>query len=310
MEEVLARPRGRFPALNVALFLLTVATTIWAGFGLSPLARDAHTLRNVIEGGLPFAATLVGILFTHEMGHYVLARRHRVDSTLPYFIPFPGGVGTFGAVIRIRSMMPSRKATLDIGAAGPFAGFVLAVPLLLVGLSLSEVKAVGLPPASDRIESGLDLLRILVSGVQAGGDVQILGDSALTWLAQRAMFGALPPGHEIFLHPVAFAAWLGLFVTALNLVPMGQLDGGHVLYALFGRRGAERASRLVSTALLLCGVFVSFSWFVWWAVTRLVVGVRHPPAMVEEPLGRRRRALAVLALVLFALTFVPVPVSF
>src|SRR5512143_2943782 len=145
MDDVLVRtqPRSPFPTANVLLFLATVATTLWMGFELSPAPAPDLTLSNVVRGGFPFAASLVAILFTHEMGHYVLARRYGVRATLPYFIPVPFGAGTLGAIIRMRSPIPSRKATLDIGAAGPLAGFVVAVPLLLIGLSLSDVRDVG-----------------------------------------------------------------------------------------------------------------------------------------------------------------------
>src|SRR5512134_3447334 len=148
MDGVLVRtrPRGRFPAVNVALFLATVATTLWAGFGLSPLAAGAPTVVNVIVGGLPFAASLVAILFAHEMGHYVAARRHGVVTTLPYFIPVPFGAGTLGAVIKMRSAIPSRRAALDIAAAGPLAGLALALPLLVWGLAHSEVGTVSSGP--------------------------------------------------------------------------------------------------------------------------------------------------------------------
>jgi membrane-associated protease RseP (regulator of RpoE activity) len=314
MDDVLVRPRprGRFPAANVALFLATVATTLWAGFSISPLA-NAPTLLNVVVGGLPFAASLVTILFTHEMGHYVLARRYGVKATLPYFIPFPFGAGTLGAVIRMRSAIPSRRATFDIGAAGPLAGLALAVPLLFVGLALSEVKDVGALPEPSPWNSLLALVQAVLAGrpvFGGGSSVPYFGDSLLTWAAQRLVVGDLPPGHELLLHPVAFAAWLGLLVTTLNLVPAGQLDGGHVLYALLGRRGALVASRVVSAGLLAAGVFLAWSWVVWWFLTRYVIGLGHPPALDEEPLDGRRKAIAWLSLALFVVTFVPVPVSF
>jgi membrane-associated protease RseP (regulator of RpoE activity) len=331
MEEVLERPRprarGRFPVLNVALFLATIATTLWAGFLFSPLASGEVSLASVVAGGLPFAASLVGILFTHEMGHYVLARRHGVDSTLPFFIPAPIGFGTFGAVIRIRSALPSRKAVLDIGAAGPIAGFVVALPLLFVGLAHSEVTATPVAPAAAGPALGApfalvtafleELARGRGAGEAAraigaaflapGAEVATFGDSLLTRAAAFLVFGDLPAGHDVLIHPVALAAWLGLLVTTLNLVPLGQLDGGHVLYALLGRQRAERASRLVSHFLLAMGLFASWSWLVWWVITRHVVGLRHPPALTEEPLGRGRRAIAVFSLLLFVLTFVPIP---
>ena len=314
MDDVLVRPRprGRFPAANVALFLATVATTLWAGFGLSPLAEHAPTFANVLRGGLPFAASLVAILFAHEMGHYVLARRHGVRATLPYFIPVPFGAGTLGAVIRIRSALPSARATLEIGAAGPLAGFVVALPLLLFGYALSEVRAIE-APVSAALSSPYAVVRALVEGrsLQGGGAVlQSFGDSLLTWGARRLVLGDLPPGHDVFLHPVAFAAWLGLLVTTLNLVPLGQLDGGHVLYALLGRRRALVAGRFVAAALFAAGIFWSWNWLLWGFLARFVIGLRHPPALLEEPLDRRRRAIAWLSLALFVATFVPVPVSF
>src|SRR5512138_4038898 len=185
MDDVLEppRPRGRFPAANVALFLATVVTTLWAGFTLSPLA-DSPSLANVIRGGLPFAGSLVAILFTHEMGHYVFARRYGVKTTLPYFIPVPFGAGTLGAVIRMRSAIPSRRAVLDIGAAGPLAGLAVAVPLLLVGLSLSEVREAGTAAAAggSALQSPFALVRALLAHAPirgAAGGAEVFGDSAL-----------------------------------------------------------------------------------------------------------------------------------
>ncbi len=312
VEEVLPRalPPGRGPALNVALFLATVATTLWAGFLLSAAGDEPRTVAHVLSGGLPFAGSLVGILLSHEMGHYLLARRHGVDSTLPYFIPSPFGIGTFGAVIRLRSAMPTRRAILDIGAAGPIAGFAVALPLLAWGLAHSEVHAFAAAQRAD-VSSPLALLRALVAGrADVADGPLVLGDSAVTWAVKRLVVGALPPGTDVALHPVAFAAWIGLLVTALNLVPVGQLDGGHVLYALVGRRHAERASRLVARALLLCGLLLSWNWLLWWVLARFVVGVRHPPAAAEAELGEGRRLAAVSTLALFLLVFVPVPVSF
>jgi Zn-dependent protease len=296
MDSVLAPARPRL-ALHVGLFLATVATTLWAGFQLSPLAAFAPTLPNVVRGGLPFAASLVAILFCHEMGHYLVARRHGVTATLPYFIPVPFGAGTLGAVIRMRSAIPSRRATLDIAAAGPLAGLVVAVPLLLWGLAHSEVRAgpAGSPVASALV-SPFAMVRALLEGrplLDAVPVTQFFGDSLLTAAAARLVHGDLPPGSDVVLHPVAFAAWLGLLVTTLNLVPLGQLDGGHVLYALAGRRLARAGSRLVSLGLLAAGLFLSWNWIVWWALTRFLLGLGHPPALSEEPLDPPRAALAV-----------------
>ena len=314
MDDVLVRARPRFPTANVVLFLATVATTLWMGFQLSPLPAPDLTLGNVLRGGFPFAGSLVAILFTHEMGHYVLARRYGVRATLPYFIPVPFGAGTLGAVIRMRSPIPSRRATLDIGAAGPLAGLAVAIPLLVLGLTWSEVREAAVAAAAPSpLQSPFALVRALLEHepIQAAASgVELFGDSALTWAAGRLVFGALPPGHDVYLHPVALAAWLGLLVTTLNLVPVGQLDGGHVLYALLGRRRARAVGRLVSAGLLAAGVFFTWSWLLWWALTRFAIGLGHPPALDEEPLGPGRRAIAWLSLALFVLTFVPVPVSF
>jgi membrane-associated protease RseP (regulator of RpoE activity) len=247
------------------------------------------------------------------MGHYLVARRHGVLATLPYLIPVPFGPGTLGAVIRLRSAIPSRRAALDIAAAGPIAGLLVAVPLFLWGLAHSDVREVAGAPVGSALVSPFALVRALVEGrpLLAGDPAaQWFGDSLLTLAATRIVHGPLPPGTDVFLHPVALAAWIGLVVTTLNLVPIGQLDGGHVLYALLGRRRAHAASRVASAGLLAAGIFLSWSWMVWWALTRLLVGLGHPPSLSEAPLDRPRAAIAILSLVLFALTFVPVPVSF
>jgi membrane-associated protease RseP (regulator of RpoE activity) len=321
MDEVFARalPRPRVPALNLGLFLATIGTTLFMGavYAGAPWALSGSGVRamaqaaaRVVSAGLPFAGALIAILLSHEMGHYLLARRHRVDATLPFFIPFPGGFGTLGAVIRIRSPMPSRRATLQIGAAGPLAGFAVALPLLLWGFAHSPVvpdltHADGLFSPLGWVLSAMGLLPAAVEHQGAF----IIGDSLVTRAATWLAHGRLPPGTTLALHPVALAAWLGCYITALNLIPQGQLDGGHVSYALLGRERARRVSAVASAALLVLGLTASWMWACWWLVTRFVVGMRHPPALAEEPLSRGGRALAVGALVLFVLTFVPLPLS-
>jgi len=297
MEDALvpARPRAplRVPLVNVALLAATAATTAFFG-------------------GAAFSAALIAILLTHEMGHWLYARRYGVDATLPYFIPIPFGVGTLGAVIRMRGALPSRRAALDIGAAGPLAGFAVAVPLLVWGLAHSEVQVIAHAAVSSASSPAVAVWRMM-QGLQAfpvEAAEPLFGDSLLLLGAQRLVLGPLGPGEQVLIHPVGFAAWVGLLVTALNLVPAGQLDGGHVLYALLGGRRARAAARLVSHGLLLAGLFLSWSWLVWWVLSRFVVGLGHPPALVEEPLDARRRVVAWLSLVIFVLTFVPVPVSF
>jgi membrane-associated protease RseP (regulator of RpoE activity) len=295
MEDALFqdRPRARLPVVPAALFLATVLTT-------------------ALVGGFTYSAAVLAILGAHEMGHYVLARWHRVDSSLPHFLPLPlPPFGTLGAVIRIRSRLPSRTATLEIGAAGPIAGFIVALPLLFWGYAHAELVQVDLPAAQGA--SLLDLVRgWLAHGFSGGGpagDWAVFGDSLLTKLVERLVMGARPPGTDVLLTPIGKAAWLGLMVTALNLIPIGQLDGGHVMYAWLGRARARRVGQVFSAALLAGGIFVHITWLVWWALTRFVVRLDHPPALLDEEVTLARKAIAVLCLVLLAITFIPVPIS-
>jgi membrane-associated protease RseP (regulator of RpoE activity) len=323
MEEAArASPRPRIPATNVVMFAVTVVTTLWTGFNLSgvevpspwgaPVAEAARRLFLVALAGAPFAGSLMAILFAHEMGHYLLARRHRVDATLPYFIPFVpwflGGIGTLGAVIRLRSPTPSRTAALEIGAAGPLFGFVVAVPILLWGYAHSQLVTVGAEPGlQSPLAWALERLGLLAAGPELSNG-PVLGESLLTTLALRLTHGPLPAGTDLQLHPVGFAAWFGLYVTTINLLPIGQLDGGHVLYGVLGRSRALFTSRLFSWSLLLLGITCSFTWLVWWGLTRFVLGVRHPPVLEEAPpLTLRGRALALLSLAVLVLTFAPFP---
>jgi membrane-associated protease RseP (regulator of RpoE activity) len=319
MDDVYVRApaRTRFPSVNVALFVATSVTTLMSGWYLAgaPIAAGASSLARlagIARAGLPFAGSLLAILFAHEMGHYVVARRYRVDATLPFFIPFLpwgfGGIGTLGAVIRIRSRFPTRRSVLDIGAAGPIAGFVVAVPLLLWGYAHS--------PVTSGVDLGLqsplgwliDWIRGAPSIPEAGRpEITVFGRSLASWAALHLTHPGLPAGADVAEHPVAIAAWIGLLVTALNMLPVGQLDGGHVLYALLGGERARRASQAFSWALLLLGLTVSLSWLVWFVITRVVVGVRHPPALDEAPLSPGRRAFAIASLLLFVVTFAPMP---
>ncbi|HWR97867.1 MAG TPA: site-2 protease family protein, partial [Candidatus Methanoperedens sp.] len=229
---------------------------------------------------------LLLILGAHESAHFLTSRRHGVRSTLPLFIPAPTLVGTFGAVIRIESPIPDRRSLLEIGLAGPLAGFLVALPLGVAGLRLSHVA---LP----------------VSGGDGAATGLGLGSSLVFTLLERAVLGPLPGEASLVLHPVAFAAWIGFFVTAINLLPIGQLDGGHVLYALTERR-QEGISRGALLALAPLG-FLWWGWFLWGGVL-LLMGLRHPPVFAEEStLGRREQALGVLAAGLLILTLAPAP---
>ena len=223
------------------------------------------------------------ILLCHEMGHYVMARRHRVPASLPYFIPLPfGPFGTLGAVIRMRGPFYSRRALFDIGIAGPLAGLAVAVPVTFFGLRLSGVTSAGrVPPGT------------------LG-----LGEPILFHWLSRLALGPLPAGSDTLLHPLAFAGWAGFFVTALNLLPIGQLDGGHVAHALVPRRSAGVAW---IAFLGLAGAALRFPG--WWTLAILVflIGIEHPPVASREGLGPVRIGLGILALVALVLTFTPQP---
>lgn len=277
--------------LPIALFLVTLFTTLWAGAYAArsrPMQGAWDFLISdptVLAEGIPFAGTLLLILVTHEFGHYLFSRIHRVPASLPLFIPGPPHfIGTFGAVIRMRSPIMSRKALFDIGVSGPIAGFLVAVVALVIGLEWSEV--------------------VPTEGVYG----LHLGEPLLLQFVSWTVIGPLPDGYDVVLHPVAFAAWFGLFVTALNLIPLGQLDGGHVAYALWGER--QRSVALAIVPVLLVLGFVGWPGWILWAGMATLVGLGHPP--VQDPrtvLGRTRVWVAWFALAMFVLTFAPIPFS-
>lgn len=286
-EDESVRPSLLVP---LGLFVLTIFTTLWAGAynagGGGLLGPWQYLTQNpwVLLKGVPFAATLLGILVTHELGHYVLSRIHRVPATLPLFIPGPPHfIGTFGAIIRMRPIL-NRKALFDIGVAGPIAGFVVAVVAMAVGLRLSTV-----------------IPREMSYGLQ-------LGEPLLLQFMSWVVIGPLPDRADVLLHPVAFAAWFGLFVTALNLIPIGQLDGGHVAYALWG--GLQRRIAIVAVPILLVLGFIGWpGWFLWVGMAS-VMGVSHPPVIDPyEDLGPMRRWIGRAALVIFIVCFAPIPFS-
>ncbi len=281
------------PLLHLGLFLATVLTTLLAGTlslgGVSPSDLWQHPGRLVV--GLPFSMSLLAILGVHEFGHYTFGRLHGMPVSLPYFIPVPPPffLGTLGAVIRLRGAIRDRRALFDMAVAGPLAGLVVAVPLYILGLKLSSV--VHMPQVAE------------------GGYVQF-GDALLPKLLERLTLGALPPDFDILLHPVGVAAWFGFYVTALNLIPAGQLDGGHIVYALFGRQHALISKLAVGGLVAIGIVFGSFNWLLWAVLIVLLMGFRHGPTMDDiTPLDGRRRALGVFALLLLVLLLPPVPLS-
>ncbi len=307
--------------LHALLFALTVLTTLAVGAQLSynyahnRPAYDLESEANPFSGlagdprrlldGIPFSATLLAILLVHELGHYVTCRAYGIAASYPYFIPAPTIIGTMGAFIRIRSPIVSRRALFDVGVSGPVVGFVLAVPVLALGIAFSKVS---LPQ-------------------QAAGTVTF-GNPPLVVLLEALLHPGISRA-SLYLHPIARAAWVGLFATALNLLPAGQLDGGHILYAL-SRRWHRRISRLLvvvlaapglaAIALSLLGSWVpSFDraadivdnhyWHGWllWAALLLLLGTRHPAVVDPLPLDRTRRLVAFSALVIFLLCFTPTP---
>jgi membrane-associated protease RseP (regulator of RpoE activity) len=298
-----APPRAEAPAippLNLGLFLLTFLTTSMAGaYAQGQTFSLWHPLQSAaaLTAGFSFSIPLMLILLTHEMGHYLTARRNGVDTSLPYFIPAPFPslfiVGTFGAFIRIHQMPRTRRVMFDIGAAGPWAGFILSVPIVIIGLALSHVGP--LDPT--------------VGGYSLGNSLLFLGLAHL-------VLHVNPNNVTIDLHPIAFAGWLGMFVTTLNLLPVGQLDGGHVVYALFGRRHRIISRLFVVGCILMVVVPAIAGWEFWggwlfWAALLFMLGLGHPATVDEKmPLDPWRRGAAWATIAVFILTFCPVPVSY
>ncbi len=299
--ELLASARARHKERvwrNVALLAATLLTTLYAGmehwlafesrFGAITPPLEWPGL---IWSGLWYSLTILAILGAHEAGHYLACRYYGIAASLPYFLPAPPNIfmaGTFGAFIRIREPIRTKGMLFDMGAAGPFAGFLVAVPALVIGVSLSNVA---------RLPSNF-------SGLE-------LGEPLLFKVVTSLVTGPVPDGYALNLHPMAFAAWFGLLVTALNLIPIGQFDGGHISYAVLGRRAIWATRAAVLAAVGLC--FYSLSW-VLWTVLALgllkVFGWRHPPSADEDvPLDPVRRWLAVAALLVFILCFTPAPIE-
>jgi membrane-associated protease RseP (regulator of RpoE activity) len=289
----------RIPPLNLALLLLTLLTTTTAGAYMNgedvSLFHPFHAIA-ALTSGLTFSIPLMMILFAHEMGHYLTSRYHNVDASLPYFIPAPPSlfiIGTFGAFIRMRQPARTRRVMFDIGAAGPWAGVILAIPAVIIGLYLSDVTPL------DKSGGGLEL----------GNSILFLGLS-------RLVLGVDPSTVNVNLNPIAFAGWLGLFVTTLNLLPVGQLDGGHVVYALFPRRHRTISVLFVISCVLMVLVPLALGlnfWGGWlvWAVLSVALGLGHPSTVDRDTPLNPRRALAAWATVaLFIVTFSPVPLSF
>jgi membrane-associated protease RseP (regulator of RpoE activity) len=298
------RPRVRFQhvwSTHILLLALTlVTTTIVGGYRyesfLNDFGRQAVSLTQTqfLTNGLWYSGTVLAILGAHEMGHYIACRIYKIDATLPYFLPlyFWGGaplqIGTLGAVIRIREAFPNRKALFDVGVAGPIAGFVFLVPALFVGMYLSNVTVS--PPAENLMVIGKPLLF-----------------RAVRWL----VFGPIPDGSIVNLHPMVWAAWFGMLATALNLLPFGQLDGGHITYATLGKISTPISLLTVASAVVM--TFFSLAWLLMTLLMLamlFVFGARHPPVLNSyEPLDGSRRVIALCALVMLVICFTPFPIE-
>jgi Zn-dependent protease len=290
-EEDFSRKPVR-PWLHWLLFCLTVITTTWTGASYQGVDLAQEPGRFAV--GLPYCIGILLILGVHELGHFFMARRHAMDVTPPYFIPVPFGLGTFGAFIQMRSPPVNRKALFDVAVAGPLAGLAMAVPALLLGLQFSSIAA------------GRD--GRLTDTFQQGATV---GSSILFTVLAKLSFGdAAQYGALVQLSPLAFAGWLGLFITALNLLPVGQLDGGHITRAMFGSRVGQTISSVAMWSLFLLALFVWPGLMMWVVIVFLIAGRGTPPLNDVTPLDAGRMVVGYIAMLILILILAPMPHSF
>tara|TARA_E500000331_G_scaffold247939_1_gene238332 strand:+ start:791 stop:1630 length:840 start_codon:yes stop_codon:yes gene_type:complete len=270
----------KIPYINIFLFFITLITTLLAGVYME--GGNILSFRD-IKLGIPFSFTLLTILGFHEFGHYFYAKKNKIKVSFPYFIPAPTFIGTFGALIKIKSPITTKKALLEIGASGPIAGFVVTIPLLVYGLTKSIV--VEIYP-----NSGI-----------------ILGEPILMKFFTFLMFPNLSESQDIILHPIGFASWIGLLITMLNLLPIGQLDGGHIAYAIFGKHH-HKISKIVFIFLIPLS-FLSLNWILWGVlIIILMKTLKHPPILdVNTPLTFREKLIGFVCLLIFIVSFIPVP---
>lgn len=314
-------PKPGRPMVNLVMFLITLVSVLVSG-GLSSLETETSSeplvaASQIINAGWPFAVSLLAILTTHEMGHYLAGRAHGVHVSLPFFIPLPfTPLGTMGAFINMKELPKNRRVLMDIGVAGPIAGFIVSIVVVMIGLSLSTLDSIPLQfPEGQGIQmEGNSLIYLGLKYLQFGellpqpaayGD----GGQLLYWLryfftGQPTPYGAL----DVMIHPVAWAGWVGLLVTSLNLIPAGQLDGGHIFHLLFGTKWSRRILPLILVVLIGLGFF----WSGWWLWAGLVFffGRRYAEPLDQiTPLDTKRKVLGIIALILFIITFIPVPLS-
>ncbi|MCX6554107.1 MAG: site-2 protease family protein [Candidatus Aminicenantes bacterium] len=294
MDDLKTNPLKKY-IVNILLFFLTILFTVVIGVQyhisyhslILPAGSGFFSFlwRHPAAWlwGFAYSFSLLGILLIHELGHYFACRFHRIEATLPFFIPAPTLIGTFGAFIKIKSPFSSKKALFDVGLAGPLAGFLAALPVIFIGISLSRLVP------KESLQSGI-----------------VLGEPLIFRLIARFVLGPVAAQQDILVHPIAFAGWFGLLATAFNLFPIGQLDGGHILHALVGKKSyyAGMASTIV---LLLLGIKYWQGWL-FWALIVTIVGLRHPPITTDEKIDLKRKILAGLALLIFLVSFTPAPI--
>ena len=311
------QPKPSNPIINVILFILTILSMMMAGAIIPPeTVIPADFIGQLllpfqyILTGWPFALSLMSILLSHELGHYFASRYHKMAVTLPYFIPIPfPPIGTMGAVIRLKELPKNKRILLDVGIAGPLAGLVIAIPVLLIGLSQSSLGTV--PNLPGNFTEGNSILYLLakfaVFGQMLPAPAHYSVPPLLHWLGY--FFSGMPAplgGTDVFLGPVAWAGWVGLLVTSLNLIPAGQLDGGHVMYVLFGGKRLRSFLPYIMIALGILSIF-SVSWLLWIVMLRFFGRLTDEPRDQITELGPARRTLAIFGIVVFFLVFMPVP---
>jgi len=267
--------------VHILLFVITIITTTIAG------AQSTDSIKDIIISGLPFSITIMSILLSHEMGHYLTAKHFGIKATLPYFIPFPSIIGTMGAIIKIKSPINDKRALLFIGAMGPLIGFFFSLIASIIGIYLSEVK--------------------ILPAITGGESTLIFGDSILFATITKIFHGEIQAGYDIYLSPYAWAGWIGLFVTSLNLMPLGQLDGSHIIYALIGRKQI-----FVGWTTFFMLIFLSFfweGWIIWIALTLCLLMIGHPPLEDGRKLSVGETLLGLSCIAIFIISFIPIPVQ-
>ncbi|HEX9654298.1 MAG TPA: site-2 protease family protein [bacterium] len=278
--RIFSKLNSQNPKLNIILFVVTCATTFVTGW--------FHN--GSWQAGVWYSTAIISILLAHEMGHYLMCRKYGIRATLPFFIPFIPFInpfGTMGAVIRMESAIPSRKALFDVAVAGPLAGLAVTIPCIYYGIQFSEIVELAQSASPGTI---------------------YLGESFLYQQISKMAIGSLPENKDVLLHPLAFAGWAGLFVTALNLLPIGQLDGGHVVYAMIGKQHKFVAMIALAAFAVVCALM-----YRGWVLLLLLIlwfGYRHPPTMDESPIDGTRIMIGIATLVIFFLSFTPEPFKF